>query len=358
MPASSVDTFFACSLMVILVVSAMAATVKVVQPHIDQISEKRRAERSEGLSKYLLQSTGIPIDWGKLEHDIPIAFGLASGARGPYELDPDKVSRLNGENIHSITYTDIMSTLGIEDMSLSIQLRPLFDVSASLASRRSTETETTYTFQLSTTKSGLPLSTWLKCYAVVGAHIGNTSSSTASNGIGFANLSLPNSLHGPALLVAFAKAKASSHLISFTVLSFGHNSDTPQPNKTFVRLSPLNHSLNVSFRQPNLTVSKAYVFTCNYQFNLSEVATGPETIEYIIPKLVDSSPMILTINGDNASTAFAEWTAYPQLPLQIGPDFADVTTRSQSVTSTHVVNINSVLYEFLTTCQSVMDQNA
>lgn len=352
MPASSVDTFFACSLMVILVVSAMAATVKVVQPHIDQISENRPTERGRGLSEYILQSTGMPANWGKLRHETPTVFGLASGAGDPYELDLDKVSRLNNESIYSIAYTEILASLGLEDISLNLQLRPLFEVSANLTSQQSIGNETTYTFQLSTTRSGLPLPTWLTCYTIVEAHVENTFSSTASNGIGLVDSSLPNSLQGPALFVAFAKAKSSSHLISSTVVSFGHNSETPQPNKTFVRLSPLNYSLNVSFRRQNLTVSKAYVFTCNYQFSLSEISTGPETVEYLIPKLVDSSPMFIAISGDNGSVTFLEWTTYPQLPLQTGPD-SDTMTGSESATFRHVVSVNSVLYEFAATYWSV-----
>jgi len=35
MPAISVDTFFACSLMVLLVLSAMASTSKLLYPHIN-----------------------------------------------------------------------------------------------------------------------------------------------------------------------------------------------------------------------------------------------------------------------------------------------------------------------------------
>lgn len=358
MPASSVDTFFACSLMVILVVSAMAATVKVVQPHIDQISENRPTERGRGLSEYILQSTGIPADWGKLKHETPTAFGLASESGDPYELDLDKVSRLNNESIYSITYTEILESLGLEDISLNLQLRPLFEVSASLTSQQSIGNDTSYTFQLSTSRSGLPLPAWLTCYAVVETYVENASSSTASNGIGSVDFNLPNSLQGPALFIAFAEAKSSSHLSSFAVVSFGHSSETPQPNKTFVRLSPLNYSLNVSFRRQNLTALKAHVFTCNYQFGLSEISTGPDTVEYLLPKLVDSSPMFIAISGDNGSAAFLEWTTYPQLPLQTGLDSEDTMTRSQSATSRHVVNVNSVLYEFVATYWSVKGGNA
>jgi len=146
--------------------------------------------------------------------------------------------------------------------------------------------------------------------------------------------------------------------MSFNTYSFGHNSGTPEPNKTFLQLSPLNHVLNVSFQYTSVEVSSAYVFTDNYHFNLSQTAAGSHTLEYSVPSLLEASPMILVLNGNNASTSFAEWTAYPQLPLEIGADFDDLTTRSKVVALTYVVSINSVLYESVITCRSVENYDA
>lgn len=64
MPASSVDTFFACSLMVILTVSAMVGTAKVVQPYINDLSAMNGVERYRGLAEYILLSAGNPSNWG------------------------------------------------------------------------------------------------------------------------------------------------------------------------------------------------------------------------------------------------------------------------------------------------------
>ena len=358
MPASSVDTFFACSLMVILIVSAMVGTAKVVQPYLNDLSTMNGVERYRGLAEYLLLSTGESSDWGKTTDDIPTAFGLTSETGQPYELDLDKVSRLNSANVYSITYPEILAALGTKDISLNIKIRSLFEVSINLTTSQSGETETTYTFQISTSKSGYPISAWLQCYAVVETYIDNIPSSTASNGIVSINATLPNSLNGTALLVVFAKAKAYSQMMAFNVYSFGHNSETPEPNRTFLQLSPLNYVLNVSFQYPTVEVSNAYVFTYNYHFNLSQTATGNQTVEYGIPCLLEVSPMMLVLNGNNVSTSFAEWTAYPQLPLEIGADFGDLTSRSKAVALTYVVSINSVLYESVITCRSVQNHDA
>jgi len=358
MPASSLDTFFACSLMVILIVSAMVGTAKVVQPYLNDLANVNGIERYRGLAEYLLLSAGSPSDWGVMVNDVPTVFGLASETRQSYELDLDKVCRLNSDNIYSINYQDILTAL-VEDVSLNIKIRPLFEISINLASSQSGENETTYIFQISTSKSGFPIPTWLRCYTVVETYISNVSSSTDSNGAGTVNVVLPNSFNGTALFVVFAKAKAYSQMIGFNVYSFGHNSEALESNKTFLQLSPLNHVLNVSFQYATVELSNAYVFTYNYYFSLSQTYMENQTVEYYIPHLLEASPMMLMLNGNNASsTSFAEWTAYPQLPLEIGANFNDLTAKSKAVALTYVVGVNSVLYEAVITCRSVRNYNA
>ena len=116
--------------------------------------------------------------------------------------------------------------------------------------------------------------------------------------------------------------------------------------------------MNVSFQYPNVEVSNAYVLAYNYHFNLSQDASGNQTTQYSIPHLLEASPMILVLNGNNVSTSFAEWTTYPQVPLEIGADFSDLTTRSKAVALTYIMSINSVLYESVITCRIVQNYDS
>lgn len=341
--------------MVILIASAMVGTAKVVQPYLSNLANANGVERYRGLAEYLLLSTGSPSDWGKMKDAIPSAFGLASQSHQPYELDLDKVSRLNGDNAYAVAYSEILAALGTKDISLNMKIRPLFEVSINLTSSQSGANQTIYSFHVSTSKSGYPVSAWLQCYAVVETYVYDVSSSTASDGVGVVNAALPDSLNGTALFVVFAKAKAYSQTMSLNAFSFGHNSAAPQPNKTFLQLSPLNQTLNVSTQHPTMEVLNAYVFTYDYRFSLTQTATGNQTLEYSIPHLAEASPTMLVLNGKNGSTPFAEWTTYPQLPLEVGADFSDLTTSSQAVALTYVVSLNSVLYEAVITCRSVQD---
>jgi hypothetical protein len=353
MPASSVDTFFACSLMVILIASAMISTAKLVQPYLNDMANINGVDRCRGLAEYMLLDAGTPSDWGRAENTIPSTFGIAAENLQPYSLDPDKVSRLNSESIFSLTYQQLLAALGTSDMSLNIRIQPIFQVSIGLVSNQNLGSETLYTFQFSTKKSGFPISTRLNCYATIDAYVENVTSWTNSKGEGTANVTLPNSLNGTTLLAVFARAQAYPQIMAFNAYAFGHNSETHLPNRTFLRLSPLNHTLNVSLRNSDIEVSEAYVFTYNYHFSLSSTASGNRSLEYNVPSLPEVSPKILVLNGNNGTASFSEWTAYPQLPLEIGADFSDLNAKSKAIALTYVVNIDSVLYEAVITCRSV-----
>jgi hypothetical protein len=353
MPASSVDTFFACSLMVILIASAMVSTAKLVQPYLNDLTNVNGVDRCSGLAEYLLLDSGNPSNWGRTENTTPSTFGIAGKSLQPYALDPDKVSRLNSENIFSLTYQQLLAALGTADMSLNIRIQPVFQVSIDLVSNQNLGSETVYTFQVSTKKSGFPISTRLNCYVTVDSYVENVTSWTDSDGEGAANITLPNALNGTTLLAVFARAQAYPQMMAFNAYSFGHNSEIPLPNRTFLRLSPLHNTLNVSLRDPNLEISEAYVFTHGYHFSLSLVVSGNRSLKYDVPSLSEVSPKILVLNGNNGSTSFSEWTAYPQLPLEIGADFSDLNAKSKAVALTYVVSIDSVLYEAVITCRSV-----
>lgn len=62
MPAISIDAFFVCSLMVLLVLSAMTATAKLLQPLITSSLEAEAAERYDEIAKYILLNAGKPSD--------------------------------------------------------------------------------------------------------------------------------------------------------------------------------------------------------------------------------------------------------------------------------------------------------
>lgn len=345
MPAISVDTFFACSLMVLLVLSSMAGVSKLLYLHINNASDENIVERYREVSKYLLLNEGTPSNWGQNSQLTPETFGLAkSGVCNPYELDIDKVSRLNDENLYAISYSQLFTTLRMSDASLRIEIKPVFEITINLTSTFEETNETVYQFEISTEKHGVPVQALLKYY-VVAENFFEANHDHASNGRTYLNVTLSNDVNGPALLAIFARSVYNTKIVSFNVYAFAHNLAEPKPKGTFLRLSPLNYTLNASFTNPETILSDAYVLTFNYFSILTQTTSNNQSAMYAIPSLLDSSPLLIVLTGWNSTFFFTEWTAYPQIPLQVGADFATSAALSDVYTFTFLVTINSAFYE-------------
>jgi hypothetical protein len=345
MPAISVDTFFACFLMVLLVLSAMAATSKILQPFVFNGRSENTSERWNALSKYILQNIGTPEDWGESRTAPPSTFGLARADGGmPYEVDIDKVCRLNSENVYAVTYAQAFTALGVPDASFRIEVKPVFEVNVSLAATFPSYNDTVYQFEVLTTRHGVTVETELACYTVAQSYL-ELHYVDASDGRVYVNITLPNTVTGPALLAVIAKSLPDPGIASFNVCPFAHNSSAPNPKGTFLRLSPLNYSLDASFIQRDVNLSDAYALTFNYHSTLVEATSNNESATFDIPHFLDSCPTVIVVTGHNSTALFAEWTTYPQIPLQAGADFSTATSLSNVFSYTYIVSINSAAYE-------------
>lgn len=349
MPASSIDTFLACSIMIVLVLSAMVSTSNNLRPSMNELPHRNDAERFQQLAQHLLLNTGAPANWGSRRDVVPESLGLADAASSlPYQLDIDKVSRLNSQNIYSLPYSQMWQSLGVSDVSFRIEIKTLFNLSTNLISKTIRVNETTYQFDVYSEKSGAPVLARLHGYVVVRDYVNSFASSTSSNGHSSISATIPNSVNGTAILLTFAKAESNPQILAFNAYTFSHNSSKLWPNRTFTRLNPLSYVLNVTFTNPNEEVLKTLVFTYNYNFSLIEKSRHAQTAQYDIPRLLDVSPMLLVITGLNETSSFAEWVSYPEVPLEIGADFDQSDNEAKTVSLCHIVTINSALYEIVT----------
>jgi hypothetical protein len=331
--------------MVLLVLSAMAATSKLLYPQINNENDANNAKRYAEISKYLLLNDGTPSDWGQNSQVFPETFGLANArSDGAYDLDIDKVSRLNSENSYAVSYAQIFTALKMPDVSFRIEIKPIFQVAINLSATFETANQTTYQFQISTDKHGVPIPAELKCY-IIAENLLETCDATASNGKAYVNITLSNYLDGPCLLVAFAKAVSDSGIVSYEVYPFAHNSTEPKPEGSFLRLNPLNYTLDVLYATSGTNLSNAYALTASYGSTLTRISGINRSVSYVIPHFLDASPTIIAVTGWNSSEFFTEWVAYPEIPLQTGADLADSTTLSTVFVDTYIVSINSALYE-------------
>lgn len=342
MPASSIDTFFACTLIVAVVVVSMAATTMVVAPHLNSMQDLNEEEYLQKIVEHVIVNSGNPVDWGQNQSITPEAFGLAKEGAVSYELDADKVSRLNSQNSFALGYLEMLEALRLENVALRYSFSQIMDVSVSLDSNVTVEGSTNYTFTLSVSRDQAPVATRLQCYAIANNFLNYTSSSTSSNGQGTVDVEIPNDSNGTALLIVFARAPYDNRVTAQTVYAFGHLVSEPSPNNTFLGLSPLDNTLQVDSNVSGVSLVTAYEFSYSYESALTP--TSNET--YTIPTCLDSSPKVLAVTGWNGSTFFIEWTTYPQVPLAMGANFED----AECFSFNYVVIIDETFYRLNVQC--------
>ena len=329
MANASVDLVLATSAMIVIVVAAVRGVSLVAEAYTGV--DDPNIERFHQIGRLMILSVGEPLDWGI--SGTPIIFGLA-GER-IFELEIDKVTRMNPSNAFHVDYYQLWESLGINDISFQISVVPLIDVNLSIISTQYLGAETAYTVETSSTKQGSPLEAELKLYIVMGDYISHIDGVTNSSGLSTLAFNLTNSMSGEALLICFART--GDRILGFDVLTFTHNAPTA-PSSGFASMSPLNYTLNVSVEE-GVSVVRGFVFSFRYEFNL----TGSGS-EYEIPRLLDLSPLILALTGLNGSNYCAAWVAYPQIPLDIGSPMLSGGSISDTVAASYMVDIKGCLY--------------
>ena len=342
MPATSIDSFFACTLIVIVVVVSMAATTKIVTPYMNSLQDLNEEEYLRKIVEHTIVSSGSPVNWGQNQSLTPEAFGLAKDGSVSYELDVDKVSRLNSQNSYALNYLEMYEALRLEKVALRFTFSQIMNVSITLNSNETVGDSTTYSFSVSVSRDQAPVAASLQFYVVANDFVNNTISSTSSSGEGTVEVEIPNSSNGTALLIVFARASYDDRVTAQGVYAFGHLSSDPSPNNTFLSLSPLNNTLQVDPKFSETSLETAYEFSYGYESALT--STSNET--YAIPRFLDSSPKVLAVAGWNGSTFFVEWVTYPQVPLEMGADFENTECFSFS----YLITIDRVLYRLNVRC--------
>jgi len=340
MPAISIDTFFACTIMIAVVIAAAVLSSEMLGAHTAAYQDLNENNYLRALSEQILLNSGVPADWGSNGSIVPDTFGLAkNGSVNPTELDANKISRLNDQNAFALSYTNVLAAARLSNIALGISITQLLDVSVNLYSNNTSGNSTTYVFEVSVSQDSAPVLASLSCYLVAKNFTTNVSSNTSLDGIGYINVQIPNDSNGTASLIIFARASYDSRVTAYAVYLFEHQSTEQLPTNDILRLSPLNNTLWITSNYSDVVPENAYAFSYKYESNL----TLSSNSTYTIPAFLDNSPTVLVVTGYNASTFFVECTAYPQIPLDEGADFSN----ADCYTFNYVVSIRGALYDLM-----------
>jgi hypothetical protein len=337
MPTVSIDTFFACSLIVSVALLATASLVGTMQTKINSFQDLNKEDYLRTIAEHIVTSYGTPVDWGS-SNAVPTTFGLSdSDSSHLYELDIDKISRLNSQNSYSLSHMQVSNAARLNNIALGITLSQMLSITVMPYANTTVGDATAYTFKISVSQASGSTSASLHCYVVARDFLSDVSNTTSSAGIGYVSVQIPNSFTGPALLIVFARASFDDRITAYEAYSFAHLSQEPSPNHTFLGLSPLNYTLSVEEKFPDMTIEQGYAFSYAYQSILTSITTAT----YVIPAFVDKSPTVLVISGINGTTSFIEWTAYPDIPLDFGSNFEN----SEENVFVYIVTVKETFYK-------------
>jgi hypothetical protein len=339
MPSISIDTFFACTLMVAVVLISTVLSSGILSSHINSLQGLNQEEYFQAISENILSNVGTPNDWGSDQTAIPNTLGLAkTNTLYANELDIDKVCRLNTQNAYALTYLQTLTAARLKDIALSISFSQLINISVSLSSNSTSLNSTAYIFRVHTTEEGAPVQTYLHYFAIARNFEYDAFNATANDGTSYIEAEIPNASAGTVSLVTFARAYHDPGMTAYGVYSFGHLSPDPSPRGTFVRLNPLNYTLSTELNGSDVTVEKCYALSYAYRFDIDQTAEG----KYPIPRILEGSPIVLVISSSSNSSHFTEWTSYPQIPFEAGVNFEN----AESYVYSYIVTVKNIKCRF------------
>jgi hypothetical protein len=333
MPTSSFDTFFACTIIIAAVLIGTAFLASTMATRIESTQDINKGSYLKAIANHIVTSPGSPADWGT-SSTLPTDFGLvADNSNCPYELDMDKICRLNSLNNYSLSYPELSSVARLS-VALGIKISQLMTVNLAQINNSSVGIDTSFIFRVSTNIDSKPTATNLHCYVAAGSYLTEVNGAINHTGAGQITLKIPTSEIGNALLIVFAKAAIDNRITSYAIYNFANSTQESTPRSSELVLSPLDYTLKIS--DTGFSIQNVNVFFYSHQETLSSF----ENSQAPMPKLIDQSPIVIVVGGFNGVTYFQEWTAYPQVPLNVGANFAG----SEQNVFSYIVTINGVLY--------------
>jgi hypothetical protein len=336
MPTSSIDTFFACTIIVAAALIATAFLTSTMQTRIDNTQDINKQNYLKAIADHMVTNPGTPVDWGKSSL-VPGNFGLAANpSTTPFELDMDKITRLNSVNNYSISYFDMQKAAKLNNLALGVRFSQYMSINIQQTSSSASGGETAFTFAVSTIINSKPATAALNCYAMANNYLSNVTSELP-NGVGDFTVQIPTAEIDNALLVMFARASFDDRITSYAIYNFADSSQETASSSNVLTLNPLNYTVNVNVNLSGATVQNARVFSYGYEQGISSF----DGAQLSIPKIIDISPLIIVVSGLDGSAYFQQWVAYPQIPLRAGSSFAG----SEQNVFSYVVTVNGVLYK-------------
>jgi hypothetical protein len=308
-----------------------------MQTSINSTQDINKESYLQAVADHIITNPGAPVNWGT-SSSVPADFGLAAASSTiPYELDIDKITRLNNLNNYALSNFSMENAAKLNNIALGITVSQVMTINITQTSSSPNGNDVFFTFTILTSIDSEPTSASLNCY-VANDSLSDVTYSTSGIGVYDVTFKIPSAATGNAILIVFARASFDDRITSYAIYNFQNSTQESAPSNDILSLTPLNYMLSYT-NSTDVTIQNGYIFSYSYQQNLTLVQG---TSQYLIPTIIDNSPFVIVLCGslDNG-TYFQEWTSYPQVPLTAGSSFED----SEQNVFSYIVTINGVLYK-------------
>ena len=336
MPTSSIDTFFACT---VILAAALIATVflaSTLQLQIDDSQDINKQSYLNALADHVINSPGAPSNWGTTNASLSDSGLALCGSQSFSELDVDKINRLYNSSLYS---PEFVASINLHNTALGLKISQLLDVDIRQSGSSTVNNLTTFTLDISTNLNSKPTSAALHAYTKANNFLSNISANTSTNGSCSVSIEIPETFVNSSRLIVFARASIDSRMTSFAVYDFNSSTQEFVSNDVFLTVGgPINGTLTWVSNESSFTVEKVDVFSFGYARNVS-VANG--TSYCLLPSLVDLSPQIIILSGHVNGSDFQTWISNPRVPFEVGSDF----NQSEQNVFTYLTTIKENLYK-------------
>ncbi len=305
-----------------------------MQARIDGTSDTNKGSYLKAIADRIVMGAGSPSDWGK-NLTLPSDLGLASSSySGTYDLDIDKISRLNNLNNNSLSYIEMGDAAKLTDIAFAISVSQVMSINLEQSANNTVNGLTYFNFTVSTSINSKLVNAELHGYIVARDFV-DSFNCTADSGSGTFNVQIPSARTDDALLVVFARANFDDRVTSYAIYNFADSKEKSSPDSAALALSPLNYALYFN-DSADITIQNAYAFS--YSYNQTIASKGNS--QYSIPNFLDRSPLVLVVSASVNGASTQSWVAYPQIPLTSGSNFEG----SQRNVFSYMVTVDGVLY--------------
>jgi hypothetical protein len=336
MPTNSIDTFFACS---VILAAALISTLFVgstLQLEINDSQNINKQSYLKALADNIITSPGTPANWGTT-NITPSNLGLANNpSLSSFEADTNKINRLGDS---SLSYMELASSTNLHNVAFGLKISQILEINIQQLSNTTDNSKTTCIFAVSTNINSRPTSASLHAYTKTNHFQTEVIKNTLENGICDLSVEISETDVNKALLVVFAKSTFDSRITSFAIYNFNSSAQEFTPDEKMLNIfGPVNGQLMWTSNSSSLTIENGEIFSYGYAQNVSV----PEGAKYCsLPNIIDPSPQIIILNGQINGNYFQTWTDNPKIPLQIGSNFS----QSEQNIFSYLVTVKGNLYK-------------